>query len=563
MNPSTIREEILHRIQNLAAWGILSISVLTIAAPAQQNKDRVDLAVVNRIKTEAFDRSQVMDTLSWLTDRYGPRLTGSPEAKEAADWAVGRLKGYGTHDVHLESWGPFGRSWDLQEYSVEMTAPRYSHLRATPLAWTRSTNGPVTGEPMLTPFTRTYNPKKAQENLEKFKATYGGKLKGKILLLSDPDPVPSSATATFKRDSDSDLADMAKAPTPFAKVPFDPKNFDVPDDPQKRRQFFQSLTEDDIDKIFDAITEARANLQNFLAQEGAAAAFVSDDRMKYGITYAEQALSHESKYPLAIPTFSVTREQYNRIARLLAKKEPVQLRINLKATASDKDVDSFNIVGEIPGGSKKDEVIMIGAHFDSWHGGTGATDNGAGSAVMIEVMRILQALNLKMDRTVRIGLWTGEEQGLYGSKAYVKQHFADPVSMKTTPEHAKLSGYFNLDNGAGQIRGVYLQGNDMMRPLFEEWLAPWRDLGTGAMTIRNTGGTDHLSFDAVGLPGFQFIQDELDYSTFTHHSDMDTYDHAPPADMMQASAVIASVVYHAANRTEMLPRKPLPQPQKQ
>ena len=548
-------------MQNRRALVCVALLALTLTAAAQStnNKDHVDLSVINRIKTEAFANSQVMDTLSWLSDRYGPRLTGSPQAQEAADWAVTRLKGYGVANVHLESWGPFGRSWDLQDYTVDMIAPRYSHLHATPLAWTRSTDGPVTGEPILTPLVRTYNPKKAQEAIEKFKAAYGGKLKGKILLLSDPDPVAPAAAAFFKRDSDSDLADMAKAPAPMAKVPFDPKNFDVPDDPQKRRAFFQSLTEDDIDKIIDAVTDARAKLQEFLVREGAVAAFVSDDRMKYGLTFAEQALSEESKYPLAIPTFSVTREQYNRIARLIGMKQPVQLRVNLKAIASDKDVDSFNIVGEIPGGSKKDEVIMIGAHFDSWHGGTGATDNGAGSAVMIEVMRILQTLNLKMDRTVRIGLWTGEEEGLYGSKAYVKQHFADPATMKTTPEYAKLSGYFNLDNGAGQIRGAYLQGNDMMRPLFEEWLAPWRDLGTGAMTIRNTGGTDHLAFDAVGLPGFQFIQDDLDYMTMTHHSDMDTYDHAPPADMMQCAAVIASVVYNAANRTEMLPRKPQPQ----
>ena len=389
----------MNRVLKSAAL-VISLVVGSLNASAQ-SKDLVDLAVVNRIKTEAFDHSQVMDTLSWLTDRYGPRLTGSPEAQEAADWAVNRLKTYGIHDVHLESWGPFGRSWGLQEYSVEMTVPRYSHLRATPLAWTRSTDGTVTGDPILTPLIRTYNPKKAQEALDKFTAAYRGKLRGKILLLSDPDPVVPAATPLFKRDSDSDLADMAKAPTPFAKVPFDPKNFDVPDDPQKRRQFFQSLTEDEIDKIFDAIRDARAKLQEFLMQEGAVAAFVSDDRMKGGLTFAEQALAHESKYPLAIPTFSVTREQYNRIARLIAKKQAVQLRINLKVVASDKDVDSFNIIGEIPGGSKKDEVIMIGAHFDSWHGGTGATDNGAGSAVMIEVMRILQTLNLKMDRTVR------------------------------------------------------------------------------------------------------------------------------------------------------------------
>ncbi len=557
----------MQRIQNLTVWGIVSIvllAALSIDAAAQsaRDKDRVDLSVVQRIKAEAFDHSKVMDTLSMLTDRYGPRLTGSAEAKEAGEWAVSRLKEYGLHNVGMEPWGPFGRSWELQEYSVEMIEPRYSHLRATPLAWTRATAGSVTGEPILASIPRTYSPKKAQENLDKFIATYQGKLQGKIVLLSEPDAVPPAATPLFKRDTDADLAELAKAPTPMEKVQIDWKNLQVPDDPQKRRAFFQSLTEEEIDRIFDGIKDTRSKLHEFLIREGAVAAFISDDRTKGGLTFAEQAVAYEAKYPLALATFSVTREQYNRIARLLAKKQPVKLRVNLKATATEKDVDSFNIVGEIPGGAKKDEVIMIGGHFDSWHGGTGATDNGAGSAVMMEVMRILQALNLKMDRTVRIGLWTGEEEGLLGSKAYVKQHFADPETMKTTPEHAKLAGYFNLDNGAGEIRGAYLQGNDMMRPIFEEWLAPFRDLGTGGITIRNTGGTDHLSFDAVGLPGFQFIQDELDYSTFTHHSDMDTYDHAPPADMMQASAVIASVVYNAANRTEMLPRKPLPQPQK-
>jgi len=547
------------RIRAVVSLAILAICSLLAVA---QDKDKTDLSVVNRIKTEAFDHSKVMDTLSMLTDRYGPRLTGSAEVREAGEWTVGRLKDYGVRDVHMESWGPFGRSWELQEYSVEMVEPRYSHLRATPLAWTRATAGPVIAEPFLAPIARTYNPKKAQENLDKFIANNKGKLQGKIVLLSEPDPVPPAATALFKRDSDTELADLAKAPEPVEKVAVDPKNMQIPEDVTKLRRFLQSLTEEQVDKLFDEIKETRSKLHEFLIQEGAVGVLISDDRAKGGLTFAEQAVSYEAKYPLALPTFSVTREQYNRMARLLAKKQPVKVRFNLKATATDKDVDSFNIIGEIPGGAKKDEIVMIGAHFDSWHGGTGATDNGAGSAVMIEVMRILKALDLKMDRTVRIGLWTGEEEGLLGSKAYVKQHFADPATMKTTPEHAKLAGYFNLDNGAGQIRGAYLQGNDMMRPILEQWLAPFRDLGTGSMTIRNTGGTDHLSFDAIGLPGFQFIQDDLDYMTVTHHSDMDTYDHAPPADMMQASAIIASVVYQAANRSEMLPRKPLPQVQK-
>jgi carboxypeptidase Q len=223
-------------------------------------------------------------------------------------------------------------------------------------------------------------------------------------------------------------------------------------------------------------------------------------------------------------------------------------------------VDSYNVTGEIPGGAKKDELVMVGAHLDSWHSGTGATDNAAGSAVMIETMRILKTLNLNLDRTVRIALWSGEEQGLLGSKAYVKEHFGDPATMKLTQEQAKLSGYFNVDNGSGKIRGVYLQGNDAMRPIFEQWLAPFRDQGVSTISIRNTGGTDHLSYDAVGLPGFQFIQDPLDYDTVTHHSNMDTVDHVQAADLMQAAAVVATVVYNAANRPEMLPRKALPKP---
>jgi Zn-dependent M28 family amino/carboxypeptidase len=263
---------------------------------------------------------------------------------------------------------------------------------------------------------------------------------------------------------------------------------------------------------------------------------------------------------LAPPTFVVTQEQYNRLVRLLDRKVPVKVRVSLQAEISKENQDAYNIVAEIPGGAKRDELVMIGGHFDSWHTGTGATDNGAGSAVMMEVMRILKSLNLKLDRTVRIALWSGEEEGLLGSKAYVKAHFGDPESMQLTEQHAKLSGYFNLDNGGGKIRGVYLQGNDAMRPVFEGWLSAFRDQGVGTVSIRNTGGTDHLSFDAVGLPGFQFIQDPLDYMTLTHHSDVDTYDHIEAPDLMQAAAVIATVVYDAANRLEMLPRKELPKP---
>jgi len=245
---------------------------------------------------------------------------------------------------------------------------------------------------------------------------------------------------------------------------------------------------------------------------------------------------------------------------MIEKKVAVRVRLDLEVKASAENVDAYNVVAEIPGTTRSDEIIMLGAHFDSWIGGTGATDNGVGSAVAMEVMRILKALDFKMPRTVRLALWSGEEQGLLGSMAYVKEHFGDPYTVRIRAEQAKVSGYFNLDNGSGKIRGVYLQGNDAARPLFEAWLAPFRDQGVSTITIRETSGTDHLSFDAVGIPGFQFIQDALEYGTRTHHSNMDVYDHTQAGDLMQAAAVMATVVYNAATRVEMIPRKPLPKP---
>jgi Zn-dependent M28 family amino/carboxypeptidase len=326
-------------------------------------------------------------------------------------------------------------------------------------------------------------------------------------------------------------------------------------------KFFGSLPNALMEQLYDLYDQTVADRGEFFAKEGVVGVLLEDERAHEGMLFGEAAGGFKAAGTPAPPTFVVTAEQYNRIARLVDKKNPARVRLSLKATASDRDMDGLNIIGEIPGGDRKDEIVMIGAHFDSWHSGTGATDNGAGSAVMIEVVRILKALDLKLDRTVRIGLWGGEEQGLFGSRAYVKEHFADPKTMRVTAEFAKLSGYFNLDNGSGKIRGVYLQGHEAMRPIFDAWLAPFRDMGVTTVSIRNTGGTDHLSFAAVGLPGFQFIQDPLDYGTITHHSNMDTWDHAVPDDLMQASAVIATLVYQTATRKEMLPRRELPKPE--
>ncbi len=520
----------------------------------------VDLAVVARIKAEAFDHSKVMDHLSYLTDVYGPRLTASPEFNQAAEWVAGRLREYGVSNVHLEPWGPFGRSWSAQQWSVEMLEPRYAPLNATPLAWTRGTESPITGALIETPMKQTFDLKKAREEFEAYRKEWAGKLRGKFVMLADP-KVPSEQTKPqFKRYTDAELTEIGAAPEHVAKNYQKLSDLKWPEDPEELDKFFASLPESTFDELFFGHIELQTRKNRFFLDEGVLGVLIRDDRAHEGMTFAEQAGSHKSADPLAPPTFVITAEQYNRIARTMKKKIPVQVRISLKVQVSTSDVNAANIIGEIPGGKKKDEVIMIGAHFDSWHGGTGATDNGAGSAVMIEVMRILKTLNLSMDRTVRIALWSGEEQGLFGSEAYVKQHFGDPKTMKLGAEHAKLSGYFNLDNGSGKIRGVYLQENDAMRPLFEGWFGPFRDEGVTTVTIKNTGGTDHLSFDDVGLPGFQFIQDPLDYGTITHHSSMDTYDHAVSSDLMQASAVIATIVYQAANHPDMLPRKELPRP---
>jgi Zn-dependent M28 family amino/carboxypeptidase len=526
-------------------------------------QERTDYKLIHEIKNEAFEHSQVMNHLQALTDRYGPRLTASPEFEEAAAWTVEKLKSWGLANVHTESWGPFGRSWSLKSYSVEMMAPRYSHLNAVPLAWSQPTGKPVTAEPVIAPFAATANnQKKTEEDFEKYKAEWHGKLRGKVVLMNRPRNTTEGVEArpAFTRYTDAQLADLAKSPDATPKIDIRMEDVKIPEDPEEAQRYVASLPADIRTALQDRNREATEKRDRFFIDEGAAAIFMEDNRSHDGDVFAEAAGTRKAADRMSVPKFRLTEEQYNRIARLLDKKETVTLRIDLEATAGDRDLNGTNIVAELPGNAKKDEIVMIGAHFDSWHGGTGATDNAAGSSVMLEVMRILSTLNLKLDRTVRIALWSGEEQGLLGSKAYIKEHFGDPATMMITGEHAKLAAYFNLDNGTGRIRGVYLQDNDAARPFFERALiTPFRDLGATTISLRNTGGTDHLSFDDVGLPGFQFIQDPMDYSTVTHHSTMDTFDHIVSGDMVQASAIIASVVAQEANAPEMMPRKPLPQ----
>jgi hypothetical protein len=499
--------------------------------------EQLDLHTIHRIKAEAFENSKVMEHMFYLTDVHGPRLTNSPGFRAAADWTVKRLEGYGVSNVKLEKWGPFGRGWSYSRFSAHLIEPGYSSMIGFPLAWSPGTNGPVRGEPVLAVL-------RTDADLNKFK----GKLKGKIALIDVARETPMQTTAAGVRYSDADLAERFLSPIgpaggglrggqrggPGAQ----------PGGPGGR----------------GAAAAFRNKRNKFLKDEGVLAVFSVGQRGDGGTLFGAAGGSRETKDPEPPPMAAIIPEHYNRIVRLIDNKIPVKIEIDIAAKFHDETMDSFNIIGELPGNAKKDELVMLGAHFDSWHGGTGATDNAAGSAVMIEVMRILKTIDAKMDRTVRIALWGGEEQGLLGSRAYIKEHFGDRETMVLAGEHAKLAGYFNYDNGTGKIRGVYLQGNDMVRPIFEDWMTPFKDLGMTTLSIRNTTGTDHLAFDEVGLPGFQFIQDPIEYNTRTHHSNMDTYDRIQPGDVQQASAIIASFVYQAATRPEMLPRKPLPKP---
>src|SRR5271170_7692826 len=493
-------------------------------------QEKVDLAALHQIKDEAFQHSHVMDNEFYLTDLNGPRLTNSPAYFGAADWVVKQLTEWGISS-HQEKW-PFGRGWQFTHFSAHLIEPQYAPLIGYPQAWTAGTNGVLTGEPML------IESLASDADIEKYK----GKLKGKIIMIGGARELQMSMNPLGRRYTDKELAELQLAPDPsiggrgpvFIGGPQNgrggPPQAGGPGGPGGRG--FQQ------------------KLQKFLAEEQPSLVLrAGQGRSEGGTVFGGSAGSRDAKDAVSPPTVVITPEHYNRICRLIEHKIPVKLEFDIQTKFQDERTDSVNVIGEIEGsGPKKDEVVMLGAHLDSWHGGTGATDNAAGSAVMMEAMRILKTLNLKMNRTVRIGLWGGEEEGLLGSRAYVKEHFGDPATMKITAEQPKLSGYFNVDNGTGKIRGVYLQGNDMMRPIFESWLAPFHDLGASTISIRNTGGTDHLSFDAVGLPGFQFIQDPLDYATVTHHSSMDVYDHAIPADLMQAAAIIASIVYDAATR---------------
>ncbi len=487
---------------------------------------------------------------------------------------------WGVQNVHFEKWGPFGKGWTLKRFTADVTKPRAFPLIAYPKAWSPGTKGTVDGEVV-------YLDAKTDSEL----ASYKGRLKGKFVLVTDPREVKAHFSPDGWRLADSSLLKLANA--------------DVPTPGQQRRRFpgMQQLSPAARDSMMrvmyrqfmpdaDSVTIERAiqaqrigpKKLEFCQNEGAAVV-LDAGRGDDGTLFVQSATvpqppetpfnqrtsPYSEKAPKIVPQVTVAAEQYNRMIRMIQKGQKLEMEMELDVEFTAVD-SAFNIIGEIPGTDLKDEVVMIGGHFDSWHAGTGATDNGTGSAVCMETMRILESLDLKPRRTIRIGLWGGEEEGLLGSRAYVSSHFGEREGgamgafagasgdIKTKPEYEKFSVYFNNDNGTGKVRGVYMQGNEAARPIFRAWLEPFARTGALTLSLSNTGGTDHLSFDGIGLPGFQFIQDPIDYETRTHHSNMDVYDRAQEDDLKQASVIMAAFAYSAATRDEKFPRKPMPQP---
>ena len=521
----------------------------------QPEKEAIDYAAYHLIREEGIKRSHVMEFASGLMDGIGARLTGSPNLKRANEWTRDQLTAMGCVNAHLEDWGEFGMGWQQLNAAVRMTAPDMAVLIAQAGPWSPSTGGTVSAS-------ATWVEVKEEKDFDKYK----GKLSGKIVLLDEMREVKPVDEPLFKRYDENKLKEIVQ-------YPLERDSEDGWHEYLKKKEFREKVGKFlAAEHVQGVIVPSRDGSRN-----GGSGGTIFDDS---GASFAFFSYQRDHANPLPVAVMAI--EHYGRIYRLLKANVPVQLELNLETRFTGDHEHGFDTIAEIPGTDPvlKDEVVMVGGHLDSWASATGATDNGAGTVVAMEVMRILNALKVKPRRTIRIGLWTGEEQGEFGSFGYVKQHFgfiprstdteqlkfsefdrkpAGPVQV--LPEQSKISGYFNVDNGSGKIRGIYLQGNLAVAPIFAQWIEPLRDLGVTTITARDTGGTDHEAFDAVGVPGFQFIQDQLDYSSRTHHSNMDLYERLQPQDLAQAAVVEATFVYNTAMRDQMLPRKPMPHPE--
>ena len=520
--------------------------------------EKIDYGMYARIREEGLQHSHIMEYASALADDIGPRLTGSPNLAKANAWTRDQLTAMGCVNAHLDDWGEFGMGWQQLNTWVRMTAPDTAVFIAQATPWSPSTNGPVSGEAVLV-------------NIQDDKDfdQYRGKLAGKIVMLGEMREVPPVDKPLFERYTEKELEELAEYPV----------GDQAGRDMQARIKAYIQRT-----RMADKIAQ-------FLADEkvagvirpsrdgkngGGSGGTIFDDN---GAALGRTPYKRETA--VKVPVVVMAIENWGRVYRLLQQHVPVTIEMDVETKFTGDQEHGYDTIAEIPGTDPelKEQVVMVGGHLDSWIAGTGATDNGAGTVVAMEVMRILKALNVQPRRTIRIALWTGEEQGLFGSRGYVKEHFgyAAPLTtpeqqalpeflrqtgpLELKPDQKLISAYFNVDNGSGKIRGIYTQENAAVAPIFEQWMAPLKDLGVTTITMRNTGGTDHLSFDAVGIPGFQFIQDELDYESRTHHSNQDVYERLQPADLKQAAVVEAIFVYNAAMRDQMMPRKPLPHPE--
>ena len=488
--------------------------------------DKLDMTTIQKIRQEGMERSQVMQTAFYLTDVNGPRLQG-PGFMKAANWAKGKLTSWGMPSARLESWGDWGKGWAVEHAYLAMTAPYYKAIIAVPRAWSGSTNKLQAADILYISNTDT-------TALE----SYRSKLKNKVILIDQSYTILPSFKADANRYTDEALQKMAnESVSPRAGQ-----------DTTYRSRILAMRTQNAFNQKMRKLAkqEGAVGILNTTQNSVDGTLFVSGD-------YANAALG---AIPDDLADLSIAVEDYLTLCRLMKAGVPVKLELDVRTKFYTDDIKGYNVLAEIPGTDPKlkDEVVMLGAHLDSWHAATGATDNAAGSSVMLEAMRILKTIGANPRRTIRIALWSGEEQGLFGSKNYVTKHLVD-ANNKLTKEGENIAAYFNVDNGTGKIRGVYLQENLAAGPIFSQWLKPFNDLGATTVTPRNTGGTDHLFFDRAGLPGFQFIQDPIEYSTRTHHTNMDTYDHLIEDDLKQAATVVAGFVYNAAMRDQKLPRK--------
>ncbi len=566
-----------------ALWLTCALAAAVVAALASPallaGSETINYTDINKIKAEGMNsqRSQVMDLCSWLSDVYTPRVTGSPTSRKAAEWVVAKMKEWGFQNVAIEPWqnkNGFERAWTNDKFYMQATSPERFPIPGTPTGWTPGTPGLVSGEAVLVTAA-------SEEDLAAFK----GKLKGKwVMIVAAPD-VAAFWEPRAKRHTAESLAalELNPAPSPleFGVTPPGQRGGAPAAPPAAGQRGGPAGAPGQPGAPGQAPRNFATVRNDFLRTEGALGTITTSPTGHGIYTIGGNRAADPAT---TLPAVAIAAEQYGRIARTLAKKIPVTIEADIKNTFYPNPVP-FNVVGEITGTDKADEVVLLGAHIDTWHAATGAADDGVGVAAMMEALRILKATGVPLRRTVRVGFWEGEEQGLLGSREYVSAHYATqeqaapaagtppaagaaqrggfggpqgPIVKK--PDYDKLSVYFNIDNGTGALRGIYLQGNDAAGPIFREWMEPFRSLGMTTITLRNTGGTDHQSFDRVGLPGFQFIQDEVEYNGVTHHTNMDTYERLQPNDVMKMSTIVAGWAYLAANRDERLPRKPMPAP---